>query len=184
MKRIYFFALLIVFVFSISAFGQIRPVEKDEKPTARVDPAPPSFEARYEGGLFGYNKKTKGMLKFDDPNNRLIFYNEDGREMFFLPYKALLVIYPSSKKVQSGTGRTIGAIPFPGTGLGGSLLKKKKNYLVMQFDDPDVDAQGTMSFLIDTDELLESVIHTLGEKAELTRRGEAYYRPRAENDIL
>lgn len=183
MKRIYFFGLLVVFVFSLNAFGQIRPIEKDEKP-ARIAPAPERFEARYEGGFFGYAKKEKGTLKFDDENSRLVFYNEDSREMFFVPYKSLLVIYPSSKKVQSGTGRTIGAIPFPGTGIGGSFLKKKKNYLVMNFNDPDVDAQGTMTFLIDTDELLLSIVHTLGEKAELTKRGDAYYRPRNDNDIL
>ena len=182
MKRIHFFAVLLTFVFSIGAFGQIRPIENDEKPS-NIKAAPQSFEARYEGGFFGYAKKEEGKLKFDDENKRLIFYNEEGREQFFVPYKSLLVIYPSSKKVQSGTGRTIGAIPVPGAGIGG-FLKKKKNYLVMNFDDPDVDAQGTMTFLIDTDELLLSVVHTLGEKAELTRRGDAYYRPRNDNDIL
>lgn len=183
MKKIYFLGLLVVFVFSLNAFGQIRPIEKDEKPS-NIKAAPQTFEARYEGGFFGYAKKEKGTLKFDDENSRLVFYNEDGREMFFVPYKSLLVIYPSSKKVQSGTGRAVGAIPFPGTGIGGLFLKKKKNYLVMNFDDPDVNAQGTMSFLVDTDELLLSVVHTLGEKAELTKRGDAYYRPRNENDIL
>lgn len=171
-----------VFVFSIGIFGQIRPVESSGKP-ANVKAAPQTFEARYEGGLFGYNKKEKGKLKFDDDNKRLIFYNEEGREMFFLPYKALLVIYPNTEKVQSGTGKTVGAIPLPGTGLGGALMKKKKNFLVVRFDDPDVDVQGTMSFLLDTDELLESVVHTLGEKAELTRRGDAYYRPRTDDEL-
>lgn len=182
MKKILFIAVLLTFVFSIGAFAQIRPVGSDEKP-ANVKAAPQTFEARYEGGLFGYNKKEKGKLKFDDENDRLIFYNEEGREMFFLPYKSLLVIYPNTTKVQSGTGKTVGAIPFPGSGLGGSLIKKKKNYLIIRFDDPDVDAQGTMSFLLDTDELLESVVHTLGEKAELTKRGDAYYRPRTDDDF-
>ena len=28
-------------------------------------------------------------------------------------------------------------------------MKKKKNYLVVQFRDPDVDVQGTTSFLVD-----------------------------------
>ena len=181
MKNTLIFALSLLFVFSVNSFAQIRPIERNEKP-ANIKAAPQSFEARYEGGFFGYAEKEKGTLKFDDENKRLIFYNENGREQFFVPYKSLLVIYPSSKKVQSGTGRTIGAIPFPGTGLGGGLLKKKKNYLVMNFDDPDVKAQGTMTFLIDTDELLLSVVHTLGEKAELTKRGDAYYRPRNDND--
>jgi hypothetical protein len=183
MKKFYFFAVLLTFVFSMSAFGQIRPIENDEKPS-NIKAAPQSFEARYEGGFFGYAKKEKGTLKFDDENERLIFFNEEGREQFFVPYKSLLVIYPSSKKVQSGTGRAVGAIPFPGTGIGGGFLKKKKNYLIMNFNDPDVQAQGTMTFLIDTDELLLSVVHTLGEKAELTKRGDAYYRPRTDNDIL
>jgi hypothetical protein len=80
--------------------------------------------------------------------------------------------------VQSGAGRTVGAIPFPGAGIGGSLMKKKKHYLVIQFDDPDVNVQGTTSFLIDTDDLLDSVIVTLGQKAGLTPRGHAYYRPK------
>ena len=161
----------------------MRPIESDTK-LANIKAAPQTFEARYEGGFFGYAKKEQGKLKFDDENKRLIFYNEEGREQFFIPYKSLLVIYPSSKKVQSGTGRAIGAIPFPGTGIGGGFLKKKKNYLIMNFNDPDVNAQGTMTFLIDTDELLLSVVHTLGEKAELTKRGDAYYRPREERDIL
>ena len=159
----------------------MRPIEKDAKPT-NVKVAPQSFGARYEGGFFGYAKKEEGTLKFDDENNRLIFFNKDGREQFFVPYKSLLVIYPSSKKVQSGTGRAVGVIPVPGAGIGGLFLKKKKNYLIMNFDDPDVNAQGTMTFLIDTDELLLSVVHTLGAKAELVQRGDAYYRPRTERD--
>ena len=56
-------------------------------------------------------------------------------------------------------------------------MKKKKNYLVIQYSDQDVDVQGMASFLIDTDELLESVIQTLGDKAGMTPRGNAFYRP-------
>ena len=61
-------------------------------------------------------------------------------------------------------------------------MKKKKNYLVIQFRDQDVDVQGTANFLLDTTELLNSVIQTLGEKAEMTQRGDAYYRPRNKVD--
>lgn len=172
--------LSVVLCFSAIAFAQPRPVEKTPQTNAKKT-APASFEAKYEGGMFGYSKKEKGNLKFDDENSRLVFYGEDKKEKFFIPYKSLLVVYPSERKVQSGTGRAISAIPIFGAGIGGSLLKKKKNYLVIQFDDPDVKAEGTTNFLVDTGDLLYSVIYTLGEKAKLTQRGDAYYRPRTDN---
>lgn len=177
MKTILF--LLIGLIVSVSpVFAQPRPVEKISVKNVKTTPAPNSFTAKYEGGMIGFNNKEQGTLKFDDENERLIFSGKDGKENFALPYSAILLVSPSEKKVQSGTGRVIGAVPIIGAGLGGSLLKKKKNYLVIQYRDVDVDVQGTANFLIDTGELLDSVVQTLGEKAELTQRGDAYYRPR------
>ncbi len=57
-------------------------------------------------------------------------------------------------------------------------MKEKKQYLVLQFDDPDVDAKGTVNFKIETKELLESVVNTLGRKAKLSPRGDSFYKPR------
>ena len=179
MKKIILLLCAIVSAFSVNAFAQPRPVEKTQPGAQpRVQrTAPESFQAKYQGGMFGYSKKEEGTLKFDDINERLIFLGKDGKEKFSIPYKALLVVYPSSHKVQSGTGRAVSVIPVPGAGIGGLFMKKKKNYLMLQFRDPDVDVQGTTTFLIDTSELLESVVQTLGEKAEMLRRGDAYYRP-------
>ncbi|HSK74738.1 MAG TPA: hypothetical protein VK892_23770 [Pyrinomonadaceae bacterium] len=164
---------------SIAASAQPRQAEKAQpSPTPVVKrTAPESFKAKYQGGMFGYSQRDEGILKFDDVNERLVFFGEDQKEKFAIPYKAMLVVYPSSRKVQSGTGRAVSHIPVPGAAIGGMFMKKKKNYLIIQFRDPDVEVQGTTSFLLDTDELLESVIHTMGEKADLTRRGDAYYRP-------
>lgn len=171
---------LFLCAFAVTAFAQVRPVEqpKSENTVAKKT-APVSFEAKYQGGLFGYSRKEQGTLKFDDDGERLVFFGEDNKEKFHIPYKTILVIYPSEKKVQSGTGTGIGAIPVPGAGIAGSLMKKRKHYLAIQFNDTDVDAQGTASFLMDTRELLDSVIQTLGEKAKLTQRGDAFYRPRS-----
>ena len=165
---------LFLCAFAAAAFGQ--PVEQPKSETKQT--ASVSFQAKYEGGMFGYSKKIQGTLKFDDVGERLVFIDKDNKERFHIPYKSVLVVYPSQKKVQSGTGRGVGSIPFPGTGIAGSFMKKKKNYMAVQFNDPDAEAGGTTSFLIDTSELLESVIRTLGEKAKLTQRGDAYYRPR------
>lgn len=167
-----------VLVFSALGFAQPRPA--DNKTSVQSSPkqtAPASFEAKYEGGLFGYNEKETGMLKFDDANERLVFFGKDQKEKFSMPYDSLLVIYPQSKSVTSNTGNVVRHIPLPGAGLAG-FLREKRRYLIVHFDDPDVDAKGVVNFKLDNKELLDSVIQTLGEKAELTQRGDAYYRPR------
>lgn len=180
MKKILFSLVLGVFASVSVAFAQPRPVDKTQTPSKQTAKRAmiSSVEARYEGGIFGYGEREKGTLKFDDENERLIFFSkENGKELFSIPYKAMLIVAPSNKKVQSGAGRAVSSAPILGAGIAGSFMKKKKNYLVIQYRDPDVDVQGTTSFLIDTDELLESVIYSLGEKAGMTPRGDAYYRP-------
>jgi hypothetical protein len=57
-------------------------------------------------------------------------------------------------------------------------MRKQNRYLVVQFDDPDADARGMINFRLDNKALLNQVIQTLGQKAKLTQRGDAYYRPR------
>lgn len=183
MKKLLILFSVSLFAFTTLASAQPRPVSKSaDKDDEVVQPAPKTFETKYQGGVIGFSKKQKGTLKFDDANLRLVFYNDDDKEQFAISYDAIVVVAPSAKKVQSGTGRAIGAIPFPGAGIGGSFLKKKKNYLVITFRDPDVEVQGTVNFLIDTNELLQSVVHTLGSKAELSQRGDAFFRTRKKTD--
>jgi hypothetical protein len=167
-----------VFLLAVGVNAQPRPVG-----TATVAPAvaraaaPATFAAKYEGGMFGFNKREVGMLKFDDENERLVFFGKDKKEAFGIPYKSLLVVSPTSRSVTSTAGQVVRNIPLPGAVLGG-LIKEKKRYLVVQFDDPDVDAKGVINFKLDNKELLDSVIQSLGQKANLTQRGDAYYRPR------
>jgi hypothetical protein len=160
------------------SFAQPRPVEKASLPSApKAAPAPETFAAKYEGGLFGYNQKQEGKLKFDDVNERLVFFGKDQKELFSIPYHSLLVIYPQSRSVTSNTGNIVSHIPLPGAFLGG-LIKEKRRYLILHFDDPDVDAKGVVNFKLSNKELLDSVIQSLGGKAKLTQRGDAYYRKR------
>jgi len=177
MKRIYF--LIVALLLCAGAvFAQPRPVEVSAKPTAAAasNPAPASFEAKYEGGMFGYAEKEVGMLKFDDENQRLVFFGKDQKEKFHIPYKSVLVIYPQSKSVTSTAGQVVQNIPLPGSMLGG-FMKEKRRYLVLHFNDPDVEAaRGLVNFKLDNKELLDSVIQGLAGKANLTQRGEAYYR--------
>ena len=156
------------------AAGQPRPADK----TAGLpDNLPPSFEARYESGIFGAVKKEKGSLRFDEPNERVVFYRKDGKELFSIPYDSLVMIYPSHKENITQTGNVLSRMPVPGAPLFG-LMTTNARYLMINYDDPDVDAQGTASFRFKNQEQVRTFINALGAKAKLTQKGDAYYRPR------
>lgn len=156
--------------------AQPRPIDKPLSTPAKAQ-APQSFEAKYEGGMFGFSDREVGTLKFDDENVRLVFYGADKKEKFSIPYDSLVVIYPQSKSVTSTTGTVVSHIPLPGAGLAG-FIKEKRQYLVAQFKDPDADVEGLVNFKLDNKDLLDSVIQTLGQKAQMQQRGDAYYRPK------
>ena len=178
-KLVTVFSLMFLCFVGIQA--QPRIVEKKvENPTPAAI-APVTFKAKYEGGMFGFSQKQEGTLKFDDANFRLVFFNKENKEQFGIPYSALVVIYPNMQSVQSGTGKAVQNVPILGAGIAGAFMKKKIRYLVINFDDQDMNARGTANFRLDSTELLQSVIQTLGTKAELQQRGDAYYRPAKKN---
>ena len=171
------FLLGVIFLLSAAAFAQPRPPETArERSEADIKPAPESFDARYEGGFFGFSDKQSGRLRFDDANSRFVFFGKDGKEMFGIPYASVLVVSPQSRSVTTPAGSVVRHIPLPGAGLAG-FIREKRRYLIVQFHDPDVDARGTVSFKIDDRDLLDSAIRSLGEKSGLKRRGDAYIRP-------
>ena len=85
----------LIAILGLASFAAAQPRAIDKTPTpAKVKPAPASFTAKYEGGVFGFDKKEEGTLKFDDVNERLVFFGEDGKEKFGIPYDALLIVSP------------------------------------------------------------------------------------------
>ena len=175
-KFLVLFSLLAFCAFGVKA--QPRPAERPATTPAPKRIAPETVTAKYEGGFFGLNSKEEGTLKFDETNTRLVFFGKDGKEKFGIPYHSVLMIYPQSKSVQSTGGAVASHIPLPGAGLFG-LIREKRRYLVLHFDDPDIEnARGVINFKIENKDLLDAVIQTLGEKAKLTQRGDAYYRPK------
>jgi len=168
-------------LFALAAQAQPRPVDR----SATVpDSAPDSFPARYEGGLFGNGAKEKGTLKIDDANERVLFFRPgEQKEMFEIPYSALVVIYPDSKQDVPQSGKIIQALPIPGAGLAG-LMSKSIKYANIQFDDPDIEAKGSASFRFDTKEQLLAFISKLGTKAKMIQRGDAYYRRKKPQDVF
>src|SRR5687767_1105018 len=99
-----FVLLGLLFISVISSVAQPRPAEKPVTSPAPKKIAPESFTAKYEGGFFGMTSKEEGTLKFDQANNRLVFFGKDSKEKFGIPFHSVLMIYPQSKSVQSTGG--------------------------------------------------------------------------------
>ncbi|MBX7055458.1 MAG: hypothetical protein K1X36_10910 [Pyrinomonadaceae bacterium] len=178
MRYFTLFAILFA-ICAVSSQAQPRPIGSSTTAT-KAAPAPESFGAKYEGGLFGFNDKQMGTLKFDDANDRLVFFGKEQKELFGIPYDALLVIYPQSQSVTSTTGNVLKSLPLPGASLAG-FIKEKRSYLIIQCEDPDIDVKGVVNFKLESKDLLDSVLRSLADRAKLTQRGDAFYRPRAKS---
>jgi|SRR4051812_2484089 len=136
--------------------------------------APPSVNAKYEGGIFGYNKRLDGTLNFDDANERLVFRDEKGKELFPIPYKSISGAFGDTHRVQPAAATVASHVPY--VGLPASLIKTKVRYLTVQYNDPDSNVSGTTSFKLDNKDILDSVLYTLANKAGLSARGEVFIR--------
>ena len=173
MRSLFFAALAAAFL-TLTVSAQPRPIDQP----ASVVPAnaPSSYEARYEGGVFGASSKQDGTLKFDDANERIVFYAKDGKkELFGIPYADLNTLFPDTKISSSTTGKVISHVPLPGAGLAG-LMNKRTKYVNMTFDDPEMNTTGTASFKFDDSEKLKTFIIKLGVTAKMKQRGDAFYR--------
>lgn len=175
------------FAFTIFCFAavQAQPRMIDKKPVKKNDPAAfaqTSFKVIYEGGMFGFNRKEEGTLKFDDGNFRAVFFDKNNKEHFAIPYKAISLIYPNATSSQSTTGKVVQRVPIPGAGIAGMFMKEKKKFMVVNFDDEEVNAKGVINFKLESQETVDKAIQALGERAEMQPRGDSYYRPQKMQD--
>ena len=173
-------ALLLVAALSVGVYAQrprtLDPGKSDTPQQAPAPaPAPASVKAKYEGGVVGYNKKQDGTLSFDDANQRLVFRNQQQKEVLFIPYGAVSAAYPDTKSKQPQAASVVSHVPVPyGMNIPAMFVKKKYRYLTISFDDPDTNVAGTTSFKLENKEVLTSVLNTLAEKSGLTQRGTGY----------
>lgn len=155
-----------------------RPVEKDtavDASKAAPPPAPQTMNAKYEGGIFGYNKTMEGTLSFDDTNQRLLF-RKANKELFFIPYNAVTSAFADTQKRRPAAATVAQNVPFYGWPLG--FIKTKVRYLTLQYSDPDTRVAGVTSFRLENKGLVDSAVLTLANKAGLVPRGEIYVRKR------
>ncbi|MEP6570860.1 MAG: hypothetical protein ABJC10_13905 [Acidobacteriota bacterium] len=159
-----------------------RPVEKDTAVNAtKATPpaAPQTMKAKYEGGIFGYNKALDGTLSFDDTNQRLLF-RKDNKELFFIPYNAVTSAFSDTQKRRPTAATVAQNVPYLGWPLG--LIKTKVRYLTLQYSDPDTRVSGITSFRLDNKDLVDSAVFTLANKAGLVPRGEIYVKKRDDSE--
>ena len=178
-------ALLLLGVLLTGAYAQ-RPRSMDPQPaakpapTVKPAPAPKTVNAKYEGGVFGYNKTMEGTLTFDDANNRLVFKDKKPPKEISIPYEAITSAFSDSKKVQPAAATVAQNVPSIYS-LPARFIKHKVRYLTLQYSDPDSNVSGITSFKIDNKDLLESVLVTLAEKANLTLRGDVFVKKKNED---
>ena len=180
MLKKYAFPVLLALFFVINALpvAAQRPRAADPDPNQAVTPPPPppTVKAKYEGGVFGYTKKKTGTLNIDSPNNRLVFKDDKGKELFHIPYGSITGAYGDSHSVRPAAATVISHIPIPIVGIPASFIKTKVRYLTIQYDDPDSKAAGVTSFRLDNKQIVDSVLYAVATQAGLKKRGDIYVR--------
>jgi hypothetical protein len=177
--------LLLLGVLATGAFAQ-RPRTMDPEPQAKTPapaPAPKSMKAKYEGGVFGYRKTMEGTLIFDDDNKRLLFKDKQPPKEISIPYEAITSAFADTKKVRPAAATVASNVPTIYS-LPAHFIKTKVRYLTIQYSDPDSRVTGVTSFKLENKQLLESVLRTLAEKADMTLRGDIYVKKKDEASKL
>lgn len=179
MKSVVLSLLVIVAVSVVSAQ---RPRSTDQAPETKPKPAPAptTVKAKYEGGVFGYNKTMEGTLTFDDLNRRLIFKDKKPPKEIHIPYDAISSAFADTQKRRPAAATVVSHIPVI-FALPAHFIKTKVRYLTLQYNDPDTRVSGITSFKLQNKEVLASVLATLAEKADMTRRGDIYVKKKEDD---
>lgn len=175
------FSLLLTGALLTGAFAQRpRTTEPEPAKTNASAPAPKTVKAKYEGGVFGYNKTMDGSLTFDDVNERLIFKDKKPPKEIHIPYASITSAFADTQKRRPSAATVASHIPSI-YALPAHFIKTKVRYLTLQYNDQDSKVSGITSFKLENKEMLESVLTTLANKAGMTRRGDIYVKKREDS---
>jgi hypothetical protein len=151
------------------------------KVSVPVPPAPPKVvPAKYMGGFASYRKKQEGMLTFDDRNQRLVFRDKNEKEVISISYEAVMVAF-ADRETRRLMGDGTKSVVLGTTGIFGlpaMLLKKKFEYLTIQFEDPETYLRGTTQFKLKDKDIIDSMAYALAQRAGLIQQGAIYTRRR------
>jgi hypothetical protein len=175
--RIVFSLLLIGALLGGALAQRPRTIEPEPAKPKAPAPAPKTVKAKYEGGVFGYTKTMEGTLTFDDVNERLIFKDKKPPKEIHIPYDSITSAFADTQKRRPAAATVASQIPLI-YALPAHFIKTKVRYLTLQYSDPDSRVSGITSFKLENKEMLESVLTTLAQKAEMTLRGDIYVKKR------
>ena len=184
--RMAWVSLLIVLLASAALAQRPRigdpPAKSETTTTENPDNPPPvapeTAKVKYEGGYFGYNQKMDGTLVIDHMNEQLIFRNKENKELINIPYKAIMAAFGDTQSRRPTAASVIGSsVPY-GLGLPALLIKKKYEYLNLQFKDDEMETSGVVSFKFENKETLVAMLQSIADKSGLSQRGEVFVRKR------
>jgi hypothetical protein len=167
------FVLMLLIGITPSAIVAQRPRSIEPENKTKPAPAPSTVKAKYEGGIFGYTKTMEGMLTLDDTNNRLYFKHNKSAKELHIPYDAIISAFADVKKVQPAAATVASSVPTIFT-LPAKFIKTKVRYLTLQYSDPDTKMNGTTSFRLENQAILNSVLAALADKTGMILRGDIY----------
>ena len=171
--------LLVGLMLSGAVAQRPRTMEPEQEKASAPPPAPKTVKAKYEGGVFGYTKTMEGTLTFDYENERLVFKDKKPPKEIHIPYNAITSAFADTQKRRPAAATVASAVPVIFT-LPARFIKTKVRYLTLQYSDPDSKVTGVTSFKLQNKEILASVVATLAQKAEMTKRGDIYVKKRDE----
>lgn len=178
--RLIWMGLVVLLVASVTAQAQrprtVQTTDTSATATTTTTPplAPQTIKVKYEGGVFGYNKKIDGTITFDDANRRLLFRNNAQQEVLSIPYESVAAAFADTKSKRPIAADIAGRVSL--LTMPALLIKKKFRYLTLQYNDHDTGMNGVTSFKMENKDILNSALYTLAQKAGLIQRGDVYVR--------
>ena len=153
-----------------------RTVPADPAQSPKPAAAPQTVKAKYEGGVFGHNKKEEGTLSFDDAGSRLVFRNKQQQEVLSIPYNAISQEFADTQSRRPKTATILGSVPMIYGPNPIAFIKTKNQYVTLQFYDPYTHVGGVTSFRVENKAICAAIVNTLAEKAELVQHGDVFVR--------
>ena len=153
-----------------------RAVPPDPGGTQKPLAAPQTVNAKYEGGVFGHNKKEEGTLSFDDAGSRMVFRNKQQKEVLSIPYNSISQEFADTQSRRPKAATILGSVPIIYGPNPIAFIKTKNQYVTMQFYDPDTHIGGVTSFRVENKEICAAIVKRLAEKAELVQHGDVFVR--------
>ncbi len=137
------------------------------------------IKTSYQGGVFGLERKSKGVLKFDDAAQTMNFTNKKSTTSLSLGYSWIKAATVTTRK---GTPQWVAAfgaadnfVPAAGF-VASTLIRAKDHYLLIQYQDQDTGMFGVASFKFNNQKVAQEALNRVIANATLVPRNSIFVR--------